>query len=326
VNADEIGSPALSIVIAAFNAVRTLGAQLEVLSHQAASVPVQILVCDNGSSDGTADLVREWMRRHSAIELVDASARRGPAAARNVGALHAQAPLLAFCDADDVVAEDWIATMYAAVRRDDFVAGVATRLRLGSSPHDPRYYEFGPYRISRFPHLLAAAANNLGVRRSVFEGVGGFDESLRTGEDDDLCWRIQLAGHRLVTHPEVTITAGARDGLPAIFAQGFGYGRGDRQLLHKYARIIAALENGGNIARGLVADDERLIDSRADEVPAGTGGRVARSVKRIARLRRPSDLADVAHRWGVAAGQRFGRLDRTAPQLDPERVLGGKAA
>jgi glycosyltransferase involved in cell wall biosynthesis len=314
------------VVIAAFNAERTLGAQLDALSRQAVTFHWEVLVCDNGSTDATADLVRSWVGKGIDVVLVDASARRGPAAARNEGARRARAALLAFCDADDVVADDWVASMHAALQHDDLVAGVSTRQVLGAPRDDPQYYEFGPYRIERFPYLLAAAANNLGVRRSAFESVGGFDESLRTGEDDDFCWRVQLAGHPLATHPEITIRAGSREGLPAIFAQAFAYGRGDRQLLHKYRRVIAAFESGHSAFRIRIPVDTSLIDSRVESVATESVGRLGRRLRRLARLRHASELGDVVHRLGIVAGFRFGRIDRAAPQLDPDRVLGGTLA
>ncbi len=51
-------TPEVSVIVAAYNAEATLGEQLEALSRQAVSFPWELLVCDNGSTDGTAELVR----------------------------------------------------------------------------------------------------------------------------------------------------------------------------------------------------------------------------------------------------------------------------
>ena len=64
----------------------------------------EVVVADNGSDDGTRACVQRWSERHPRIHLVDASARRGAAAARNIGVRSARGRLLAFCDADDVEA------------------------------------------------------------------------------------------------------------------------------------------------------------------------------------------------------------------------------
>jgi glycosyltransferase involved in cell wall biosynthesis len=317
-------TPELSVIIPAFNAESTLPAQLDALCRQDVSFAWEILLCDNGSTDGTREIASSWSDRLPGLIVVDASSKRGPAAARNVGARHARAAALAFCDADDVIADDWVGNMFAALQNAQLVAGVATKVQLGSAVDRPEYYTFGPYRISHFPWLLAAAANNLGVRRDTFELVGGFDETLRTGEDDDLCWRIQLAGYPLVTCPELGIRAGAREGLRAVFKQAFGYGRGDRQLTYKYAKVIAALRaDDGSLARKLPAIGGDPIDSRTEK--AGDGGSAPRRrAARLARVRRATDLAHVVHRLGIAIGFRIGRLDRATPQLDLDVIRGGR--
>src|SRR5690606_31786877 len=81
-----VGVPELSVVIAAFDARATLGEQLDALAARDVDFAVEVLVCDNGSRDGTPDLVRRRQEREPWLRLVDASARRGPSAARNIGA------------------------------------------------------------------------------------------------------------------------------------------------------------------------------------------------------------------------------------------------
>ena len=81
-------------------------------------------MADNGSEDGTRACVERWSEREPRIHLVDASARQGAAAARNVGVRSARGHLLAFCDADDVVRPGWLASMLAALADTDLVAGV----------------------------------------------------------------------------------------------------------------------------------------------------------------------------------------------------------
>src|SRR5690242_355556 len=101
--------PELSVVIAAFDAQHTLGEQLDALAGQDVGFAFEVLVCDNGSRDATPALVRRRQEHEPWLRLVDASARRGPSAARNIGAGHARGRFLAFCDADDVVGQGWLA-------------------------------------------------------------------------------------------------------------------------------------------------------------------------------------------------------------------------
>ena len=121
--------PVVSVVVPAFDAESTLGEQLGALAGQVGAPVFEVLVCDNGSRDGTAGVVWSFVGRSvgsvawSGVRLVDASVRRGPAAARNVGAGRARGEFLVFCDADDVVSPGWVAALHAGLADHDLVAG-----------------------------------------------------------------------------------------------------------------------------------------------------------------------------------------------------------
>jgi len=282
--------PELSVVIAAYNAVTTLDAQLEALSRQKVPFPWEILVCDNGSTDGTVDLVRSWEQRLPALALVDASSRRGPGAARNVGARSARAPLIAFCDADDVVADNWVTEMRTVLETNDFVTGANDFTQL----HDPR--SLSPSRLADslitmpyWPQFKASGAGNMGIVAAAFAEVGGFDESLPTGEDVDLCWRLQLAGRTLVRCETVVVHVRKRRGLRAVYWQAYSYGVGHRLLKAKYAKLIADYWQG----------------RQAAPPTPGSGRRPARIFAAVLRRLRPNGLADSAWQFGEwRAGRR----------------------
>ncbi len=107
----------ISVVVAVRDGLPWLDDQLAALAAQHCESDWEVVVADNGSADASADLVREWGDRCTAIRLVDASARRGPAAARNIGVESARGDLLAFCDADDVVQPGWLSAMASFARR-----------------------------------------------------------------------------------------------------------------------------------------------------------------------------------------------------------------
>lgn len=100
----------IAVIIPALTAAETLPHQLEALANQEGADPFEVLVCDNGSTDGTPDLVPTWADRLN-LRLVDASAVKGAAHARNCGALATTAEKLLFCDADDYVSPNWVRRM-----------------------------------------------------------------------------------------------------------------------------------------------------------------------------------------------------------------------
>jgi len=329
VTSDDV-APRVSVIIAAYNAEETLDAQLDALERQTADFSFEVLVCDNGSTDGTAALTRRRMQRTPHLRLIDASARRGPGAARNAGARAARAPFLVFCDADDVVADDWLALMHGSLSEAPFVSGTSRRPELNSRPENPTYFDWSLYRMPFFPYLAGAGAGNMGIHKAVFDEVGGFDETLRTGEDLDLCWRVQLAGYPLIANDSAIVNVSNRTGLRATMRQGFGYGVGDKMLAYKFARVAEAY----NARPPATADAAPEAAGEASGSPvdgdAGTespgrlsriGALVSRVLRKFRRVPRASDFTEITLEVATALGFRFGRIDRSVPQVEPPATL-----
>lgn len=306
-------SPAVSVIIAAFNAEDTLGAQLQALSRQRCAEPFEILVCDNGSTDSTAALVHEATSWLPGLRLVDASARRGPAAARNIGAAHAHGRLLLFCDADDVVADGWVDALRDGLVQTDLVAGALEGRQLNRDHRAAVSWEVSSeITLPFWPRYGAGASSNLGVVASVFSAVGGFDEALRTGEDIDFCWRVQIAGCSFARCPAAVVHSRQRDGRRAVFDQAYSYGAGHRALRLKYRRLIAADASDAG------APPSRPAATSADPQPDTDSAAPNRSV--VARVRRglltPTGHANVAWRLGEWLGARFGRISNDVTPLE----------
>jgi glycosyltransferase involved in cell wall biosynthesis len=292
--------PEVTVVIPALNARETLSAQLEALSRQQVSFSWEILLCDNGSTDGTADLAREWTERLPGLEVVDASARRGPGAARNFGAAAARANLLVFCDADDIVSDGWLGEMRDALRTNAFVAGANDYVHLHSRwAIAVSRSEDSLITMPYWPRYLAAGAGNLGISAAIFAEVGGFDESLLTGEDVDLCWRVQLAGHTLARCEAAIAYVRKRRGLAAVARQAYSYGVGNRILTEKYSSYIT--------------EYWRLVGA-----PVRASARLAQPLRTAAgllRRLRPNGIADTTWQISESIGLRRGAKRSTVEPL-----------
>ncbi|MGH7824066.1 MAG: glycosyltransferase family 2 protein [Candidatus Binatia bacterium] len=198
----------LSVVIPCFNAAPTIGNQLEALCRQEWSQSWEVVVADNGSTDGTGGIVETYAGRLPGLRMIDASDRRGAAHARNAGARVAQGQAIVFCDADDEVGLGWLAAMGDALSRCDFAANRIDFAKL----NPPSIYKNlknaqggGLQRVAYPPYLPHAGGGGLGVKRAIHERVGGFDESLPYLEDTDYCFRIQLSGFELHFVPEAVM-------------------------------------------------------------------------------------------------------------------------
>jgi GT2 family glycosyltransferase len=304
----------LSVVIAAYDAERTLGAQLDALAAQRVPFAWEVVVADNGSADGTAALARSYATRLR-VRVVDASATPGAGAARNVGVAAARSPLVAFCDADDVVGDGWLAAMRAALEQHAFVAGRFEGARL-NSPSVLRSRELpqqhGLQESTRLPGLYAAGAGNMGIRADVFRAVGGFDPRCLYLEDADLCWRVQLAGVPLTWVPEAVLHVRLRGSLWSTARQGYHYGTGERWLALRYREQDERL-------RELVA--ARAAATAQD--PATTSGRAAVPTPDATSTRRGGSALSGAALTGAALGLALG--DGLAGAAVAEEVVAGAA-
>jgi GT2 family glycosyltransferase len=222
--------PLISVVVPVRNGMPWLEHQLRALSAQDVPVEWEVVVADNGSDDGTRSCVERWSERDPRIHLVDASARRGAAAARNIGVRSAHGSLLAFCDADDVVRPDWVNSMRRALADADLVAGVFDFGALEGSPSALPV----PAATRQLGFLSFALSANLAASREVFDAVHGFDEGLSPEEDVDLCWRLQLAGYRLAVATDAVVEKRERPTGMATFRAAWAYGRCGPRLYTRY--------------------------------------------------------------------------------------------
>jgi cellulose synthase/poly-beta-1,6-N-acetylglucosamine synthase-like glycosyltransferase len=242
-------TPALSVVIACRNGAATLRETLEGLAAQAWDRPWEVVLADNGSTDGSVALYEGFARAHPrlAARVVDASARRGKSFALNAAIAAARAPAVAVCDADDVPGAGWLAAMGAALERHPIVAcridfdrlnrGWVRRTR-GELQRD------GLERLAFLPALVHAGGGTMGVQRRLLEEIGGFDEGFDCCEDTEFGLRAQLAGHEIAFVPEAVMHVRARPELAPIFRQSYSWGRYEMKLVSRYR------DQGVNFAGG----------------------------------------------------------------------------
>jgi GT2 family glycosyltransferase len=224
-------------VVASFNGEPTLGDQLDALLVQDATVDWEIVVVDNGSTDGSRELIERYAARHSLIRSADASDRAGLSHARNIGARAATGRSIAFCDQDDQVAAGWLAAMTLGLREHELVAG---RLEhdLLNDPWTaevrgrPQSEELLRYEEGWPPFAFGCT---LGVRADLHERLEGFDEAFAKGaEDADYCWRAHQAGARLVLLEDAVTHYRFRHDLGGVYRQARDYGESEVLLYAKH--------------------------------------------------------------------------------------------
>jgi glycosyltransferase involved in cell wall biosynthesis len=234
-------------VIPARNAARTLPDVIRGLAADGWDEAWEIVVADNGSTDDTRAVLDDLRASIPRLRVVDASARPGAAHARNVGARAARGRSIAFFDADDLPHDGWVAAMGRALATSDFVACRLDSDRLNDGwvlAVRGRPQSEGLLPTDYPPYLPAASGGTIGIRRSVFLDVGGFDETLPlAGEDIEFCWRVQLAGYPLRFVSDAVVSMRFRTTWAALFRQARRYGYGQPAVYERY-RLVFAPDGG----------------------------------------------------------------------------------
>jgi GT2 family glycosyltransferase len=234
----------VSVVVPVLNAARTLTATLGALARLSPP-PLEMLLVDNGSADGSRELLEAFVTTGAGGEarLLE-EPRRGASAARNAGIRAARGEVVAFTDADCLPDAAWLE--HLAVPFADPTVGAAAGRVMGA-PAESILELFSALYTLRSPETPARHARwtpwdggfptaNLAVRRRLLDAVGGFDETLPFyGEDYDLCAALYARGATIAYTPAARVLHRHRTTLRGLARQANGFGRVHAVLLRRHA-------------------------------------------------------------------------------------------
>ena len=225
----------LSVIVPAHDAAHFVGHQLAALAGQEVDRTWEVVVVDDGSTDGIRGASAAWADRLPALRVTSLDARCGASAARNRGAEAARGDVLLYCDADDIVAPGWLAAMARAADAAELVGGFVDGAALNGPGATTRRR---PYPHDRLPVLLDflpyATSANFGIRATTLAELGGWNEAYWVGGDAELCWRAQLAGRTLAFVPDAVVHYRYRHGAWASMRQQFAWGAADPGLYRDF--------------------------------------------------------------------------------------------
>lgn len=210
-------SPLVSVVIPSWQRAHLIGDALDSIAAQSRR-PLEIIVADDGSTDGTRDRVEAWAASHPDIELRYLwQENAGGNAARNLGIREAQGAYVAFLDSDDTWSADKIAKQMSVLQTGDGIGAVycglvETDAATGAVLNRPPVTVPVPDMLSRLLIRDETAPTSAWViDRDILRQVGGFDETLRARQDWDLWIRVASAT-RIGAVPEPLMQLRQHDG------------------------------------------------------------------------------------------------------------------
>lgn len=230
-------TPTLSVLMAVRDASSTIDEQLAALHEQRDVGCWELLVADTGSRDGTQERLHRWAASWPAMRVIQLGTRLEYAVPDEL-LREARADRLAFCDGDDVVGATWVEALASALEHHELVTGPLDLRRL--NPRWARRGEDVAASMVRPPvdsHLPFGLGCNLGIRRELLMRIDGFDRSLPSGHDKDLCWRSQHAGAELHFAPRALVHRRLRHAPVAAFRQHVRYGRSNARLHARYRTL-----------------------------------------------------------------------------------------
>jgi len=211
----------VSIIILNYNGMEFADRCLESVLSSAYS-DFEVIFVDNRSSDGSLEYVKKKFSSHSNLKLVINDKNYGFALGNNIGARQANGKYLVFLNIDTAVDSNWLTELVSVMDTYPSAGAAQCKLLLMDNPklidsaghymdwfgiaYVQGHAEEDRGQYSRITEVFGATGAALIIRRDIFKKLGGFDEDFfMLFEEDDLCWRIWIAGHKVLYIPQAVV-------------------------------------------------------------------------------------------------------------------------
>lgn len=263
-------SPRISVVVCSHNGARTLRDCCQGL-WELDYANFEVIVVDDGSSDDTASIAREYGFRVITTE------NGGLGQARNIGMEAATGEIVAYIDDDTRPDSHWLTYLAASFENSSHAAVGGPNIPppadgfiaecVANAPGNPVHVLLSDEEAEHLPGC------NLAIRKDRLKAIGGFDPRFRVaGDDVDLCWRLQQKGWTLGFSPAAVVWHHRRNSLLAYWRQQRGYGKAEALLENKWPEKYNAAGHSTWSGRVYGKGLRKTLDWRGERIHHGSWG------------------------------------------------------
>ncbi len=212
--------PTVSVIVLNYNGSAFLHDCLQsVLSSDYPAF--ELILVDNGSSDQSVALARSYFGKDPRLRIFENSSNQGYSGGNNRGIAISRGQYLVFLNNDTEVTADWLKQLVSVIAADPSVGACQSKLLLSDSRnrldeaganltpmgflYHERFHDIDDSRKDSLTEILSVKGACFIVRREIVDSIGGFDENMIYSEDTELCWRIWLAGYRVLFVPRSVV-------------------------------------------------------------------------------------------------------------------------
>ena len=274
--------PNFSVILPVYNRATTLDRCLESLSGQTRQAE-EIVVVDDGSVDGTMDLLSGWQTRLPRMKVLSQQ-NKGVAAARNRAIGVSSGDWLAFLDSDDEWYPNKLEIFTAEIENNTEIDLIhSDRVAADGTSRSKQMSDISPEKFEDKTFLLGGwniAATTLAVRRDTYDRTGGFIENLYSCSDYEFFWRA-LALSRKIRYMPMPL-ANMHNG-PLGMARALSPEKRLRDNLRAMASAILWMENHAEVPPVLAQDLGRWRDREFKELvrTSYSQGHMAQALKEL---------------------------------------------
>lgn len=217
----------VSVIIPAKNSERTIGKCLQSVVDQEYP-PHEVIVVDGGSTDKTRSIAKKYGAR---VVIEPPHKKSAPGIGRNYGAKGAHGSILAFLDSDCYSEKTWL-NLVVDMFKDPKIGVYSIVVRDGTGKIISSAYHYLHMQVS----YDFAPSRCMAVRREPFMQVNGFDETLTTGEDNDLSYRIRQLEYKIIVDKENKVyhDDDHMTNLRGIWRQQLWYRESEKEMRRRY--------------------------------------------------------------------------------------------